>query len=171
MKRYVALLDGGSREETVEVEPIGPGLYEVRIGGEASRVDAYRHDSGTLSLIVDTTSYSVVLDQRGASTRVCVRPNQQFAIEILDERRLRMRRATGKFTLEGKQTLTSSMPGKVVKVLVAVGDEVKEGQGLVVVEAMKMENEMRSPRDGKVVELHVVEGQAVDGGARLVAVE
>jgi biotin carboxyl carrier protein len=171
MKRYVALLDGGRREETVEVEPIGPGLYEVRVGGKTSRVDAYRHDSGTLSLIVDTTSYSVVLDPRGASTRVSVRPNQQFTVEILDERRLRMRRAAGKFTLEGKQTLTSSMPGKVVKVLVAVGDEVKEGQGLVVIEAMKMENELRSPRHGKVVELHVVEGQAVEGNARLVAVE
>jgi biotin carboxyl carrier protein len=171
VRRYVALLDGGKREETVEVAPIGPGLYEVRVGGQASRVDAYRHDSGTLSLIVDTTSYSVVLDQRGPSTRVGVRPNQQFTIEILDERRLRMRRAAGKFTIEGKQTLTASMPGKVVKILVSVGDEVKEGQGLVVIEAMKMENEMRSPRDGKVVELHVAEGQAVERNARLVAVE
>jgi biotin carboxyl carrier protein len=63
------------------------------------------------------------------------------------------------------------MPGKVVKVLVALGDEVKEGQPLVVVEAMKMENEMKSPRDGKVVELHVREGQTVEGNAKLCAVE
>jgi biotin carboxyl carrier protein len=94
-----------------------------------------------------------------------------FPLEILDEKKLRMRRASGRFTVQGKQTLTSPMPGKVVKVLVAVGDEVKEGQGLVVVEAMKMENELRSPKDGKVVELHVKEGQAVEGNARLCAVE
>ncbi len=171
MRRYVALLDGGKREETAEVERIGPGQYQVRIGDKVSQVDAYKHDSGTFSLIVDTASYSVMLDPRGAVVNVRVRPNQQFAIEILDERRLRMRRAAGKFTLEGRQTLTSPMPGKVVKVLVKAGDEVKEGQGLVVIEAMKMENEMKSPKDGKVVEVHVTEGQAVEGNAKLAVVE
>jgi biotin carboxyl carrier protein len=63
------------------------------------------------------------------------------------------------------------MPGKVVKILVAMGDEVKEGQGLMVVEAMKMENEMKSPKAGKIVELHVKEGQTVEGNAKLCAVE
>jgi biotin carboxyl carrier protein len=56
-------------------------------------------------------------------------------------------------------------------VLVKLGDEVKDGQGLVVVEAMKMENEMKSPKDGKVVELLVKEGQAVEGNAKLCAIE
>jgi biotin carboxyl carrier protein len=63
------------------------------------------------------------------------------------------------------------MPGKVVKLLVKAGDEVKEGQGLVVVEAMKMENELRSPKTGRVAELPVVEGAAVEGQAVLVVVE
>jgi biotin carboxyl carrier protein len=63
------------------------------------------------------------------------------------------------------------MPGKVVKVLVKVGDEVKEGQGLVVVEAMKMENELKSPKAGKVVELPAKEGTAVEINAKLVVVE
>ena len=60
------------------------------------------------------------------------------------------------------------MPGKVVKVLVAVGDEVKSGQGVVVVEAMKMENELKSPKDGKVKAVAVKEGQAVEAGQSLV---
>ncbi len=170
MDSYVALLDGGKREETVQVGQVEPGVYEVRIGEVVRRVDAYKHDGGTISLIVDTASYTVTLDQRGTLVNVRTR-DQLFPIEILDERRLRMRRAAGKFTVEGKQTLTAPMPGKVVKVLVAVGDEVVEGQGLVVVEAMKMENEMKSPRDGKVVEIHVREGQAVENGAKLASVE
>jgi len=94
-----------------------------------------------------------------------------YALEIVDERRLRTRRAAGKFTLEGRQTLTAPVPGTVVKVLVKVGDEVAEGQALVVLEAMQMQSEERSPKDGRVVELHVVEGQALERGARLAAVE
>ncbi len=170
MTRYVALLDGGKREETIEVQPDGPGIYRVRVGGQAYRVDAFRHDYGTVSLIVDTESYSVQLDRRETDVKVHIR-GSQYALEILDERRLRMRRAAARFTVSGKQAITAPMPGKVVKVLVRAGDAVREGQGVVVIEAMKMENEMRSPKDGKVVELLVSEGQAVDRGTRLAVVE
>jgi len=167
---YVALLDGGAREQAIQVTRQGPGIYEVRIGDQVHLVDAFQHDYGTLSLIVDTQSTTAMLDQRGARVHVRVR-GSVFPVEILDERRLRMRRAATRFTVRGKQTVTSPMPGRVAKVLVRLGDQVKEGQGLVVVEAMKMENEMRSPRDGKVVELHVQEGQAVEGNAKLCAIE
>ncbi|HLE44224.1 MAG TPA: biotin/lipoyl-containing protein, partial [Methylomirabilota bacterium] len=160
MSTYVALLDGGKREQTVEVTQQGPGIFEVRLGGQVHLVDAYRHDYGTLSLLVDGASYSATLDERGARLHVRV-ADSVYPIEILDEKKLRLRRAVGRSPVEGKRTLTAPMPGKVVKVLVALGDEVKEGQPLVVVEAMKMENEMKSPRDGKVVELHVREGQTV----------
>jgi biotin carboxyl carrier protein len=170
MSAYVALLDGGRREEAVEVTPVGPGAYQVAIGGRIHRVDAFQHDFGTLSLLVDTHSYSVLLDERPGSVRVHLR-DQVYALEILDERRLRMRRAAGRFTLEGRQVVCAPMPGRIVRVLVKPGDAVREGQGLVVVEAMKMENEMRSPKDGKVVEVHVQEGQAVENGAKLAAVE
>jgi biotin carboxyl carrier protein len=170
MSSYVALLEGGRREVSIDVTPQGPGLYEVRIGDRVHIVDAFQHDYGTLSLIVDTQSYTAMIDERGNELRVRVK-DSVFPLEILDEKKLRMRRASARYTVEGKQTITSPMPGKVVKVLVALGDEVKEGQGLVVVEAMKMENEMRSPKSGRVVELLVKEGQAVEGNARLCAVE
>jgi biotin carboxyl carrier protein len=170
MTKYVALLDGGRREETIEVQPDGPGVYEVRLGGQTYRVDAFRHDYGTVSLLVDTESYSVQLDQGDTTVKVWIR-GDAYPLEILDERRLRMRRAAGKFTAHGKQVVASPMPGKVVKVLAKLGDEVREGQGLVVVEAMKMENELRSPKSGKLVQLSAVEGQAVEGGAALAVVE
>jgi len=170
MSTYVALLDGGKREQAIEVEQEAPGIYQVRVGDAVHRVDAFRHDYGTISLLVDAQSYSVQLDQREALVKVHIR-GSSYPLEILDERRLRMRRAAGKFTVTGKQVLSAPMPGKVVKVLVKPGDAVREGQGLLVIEAMKMENELRSPKDGKVVELHASEGQAVEGGAKLATVE
>jgi biotin carboxyl carrier protein len=167
---YVALLDGGRREEAVEVRRAGPGRYEVKLRGKVHVVDAFRHDYGTLSLVVDTASYSAMLDWRDTKVNVRLR-HSIIPLELLDEKKLRLRRAAGRFTVEGRQVVSSPMPGKVVKVLVKVGDVVRRGQALVVVEAMKMENELRSPKDGKVVELHASEGQAVEGNAKLCAVE
>lgn len=170
MSGYVALLDGGSREEPVEVRQVGPRQYEVRLRGKVHLVDAFRHDHGTLSLVVDTASYSARLDWRGTKVNVRLR-HAVVPLELLDERRLRLRRAAGRLRVGGRQGVAAPLPGKVLKVLCAVGDDVKAGQPLVVLEAMEMENEMRSPKDGKVVALDVQVGQAVEGNARLCAVE
>jgi biotin carboxyl carrier protein len=170
MSTYVALLQGGRREERVEVHRLAPGLYEVSLLGQAHRVDAFRHDHGTLSILVDTESYSVQIDERGTGAKVHLR-DSVFALEILDERRLRMRRAAGKFTVEGRQALASRLPARVVRLLRAAGDEVREGEGVLVVELMGMENEIRSPKAGRVVEVFASEGQEVEGGATLATVE
>jgi biotin carboxyl carrier protein len=170
VSRYVALLDGGKREVVLEVEDDGPGCYQVRLGDRVHRVDAFRHDHGTLSLIVDTASYTATFDERGAQVRVRVR-DSVFPLEILPEQRLRMRRALGTLTVEGRQVVTAPLPGRVQKVLVARGDAVKQGQPLLVFEALRMENELRSPRDGTVAEVEVQAGQDVARGARLLAVE
>ena len=170
MTTYLALLDGGRREEPGEVRGAGPGLYQVRLRGRVHRVDAWRHDHGSISLVVDAASHSAMLDERG--TKVNVRLHHAvFPLEILDERRLRMRRAAARLGGEGRQAVASPLPGKVVRVLVRVGDEVRAGQALAVVLALNMENEMRSPKDGKVVEVLAREGEAVAGGALLCAVE
>ncbi len=103
-RSYVALLEGGG-ERTVEVRPLPePGVFEVRLDGQVHRVDAYRHDYGTLSLLVDGTSYSATLDERGARVHVRL-DGSAFPIEILDEKRLRLRRAAGRFTVEGNAKL------------------------------------------------------------------
>ncbi len=170
MSTYVALLDGGSREEAVEVKRLGPGQYEVRLRGKVHRVDAFRHDYGTLSLLIDAQSHSVMLDWRDAKVNVRLR-HAVVPLEILDERKLRMRRAAGKFTVEGRQAIAAPMPGTVAKVLVRAGDEVRAGQPLVVFEAMKMENELKSPKDGKVVEVLAREGETVDAQTKLCTIE
>ena len=167
---YVALLDGGKREETIRVERLGAGIYEVTVRGVTHRVDAFHHDYGTISLLVDTQSYSVQLDERGNGMRVHLR-DSVFPLEILDERRLRMRRSPGKLTADGRIALSSRLPGKVVGVLRGPGEAVREGEGVVVVEALGMQNEIPSPKDGKVVEIAVGVGQVVEGGATLATVE
>jgi biotin carboxyl carrier protein len=167
---YVALLDGGKRQERLDVRQIGPGRYEVKLAGRTHQVDAFQHDLGTVSLLVDTESYSVQLDQRPTSMRVQVR-GEVHPLEILDERRLRTLRARARSPVAGRQELTARLPGRVLKVLARAGEVVREGQGLVVVEALGMENVVNSPKDGTLVELRVAEGQTVEGGVVLAAVE
>jgi biotin carboxyl carrier protein len=167
---YVALLDGGRREEPLRVERVAPGVYEVTVRGKTHRVDAFHHDHGTVSILVDAESHSVQLDERGNGVRVHLR-DSIFPIEILDERRLRMRRSPGKLTAEGRLTLSSRLPGRIVGVLKGPGETVREGEGVLRVESMGMENEVRSPKDGKVVEINVGIGQRVEGGAPLATVD
>jgi biotin carboxyl carrier protein len=166
---YVALLDGGAREVAVEVVPEGPGRFTVRLGGAVHRVDAFQHDHGTLSLLVDTASYTATLDRKDAQVKVRVR-GSVFPLEVLDERRLRLRRAQGAFTVEGRQTVTAPVAGRVVRVLCRAGERVRAGQPLLVFLAMQVESELRAPRDGTVVELLVEAGQAVEVNARLCVV-
>jgi len=165
--RYTAIVDG--EEKLVEVIPRENG-YQVAIGERSLEVDAVHLQGSALSLIVGTRSFRCDLEP-GKDGKIAVLVNDGvYPLEILDERKLRLRRATGKFSIEGPQRIDAPMPGKVTRVFVKVGDEVQEGQGLVVVEAMKMENELKSPKAGKVVELHAVEGAAVESGAKLVVV-
>jgi biotin carboxyl carrier protein len=173
--RYHAIVSG--TERLVEVTQRGQ-TYRVAIregtgAGATSRdleVDAVHLAGHAMSLIVDGRSVRCHVEP-GKDGRVTVLVGDEpHELEILDERRLRLRRASGKFSLEGPQRVESPMPGKVVRVLVKQGDHVEEGQGLVVVEAMKMENELKSPKAGVVAELHAQEGQAVEAGAKLAVV-
>lgn len=165
--RYHAIVSG--EERLVEITPRGEG-YRVVIGDRVLDVDAAHLQGHAVSLIAGTRSYRCDIEP-GKDGKLAVLVNETVhSLELLDERRLRLRRAGGKFSAEGPQRVDAPMPGKVVRVLVKVGDEVQEGQGLVVVEAMKMENELKSPKAGKITELHAVEGAAVESGAKLLVV-
>jgi biotin carboxyl carrier protein len=168
--RYFAKLQGQKEAMPVDIEPAGENRFKLTHNGRTFLVDALTLDHGAVSMLVDGTSYSVEFDEAGDEVQVMVR-GQLSRIDVADERRLRLRAGTAGFSVEGKQVIVAPMPGKVVKVLVKLGDEVKEGQGLVVVEAMKMENELKSPKAGKVVELPAKEGTAVEINAKLVVVE
>jgi biotin carboxyl carrier protein len=173
--RYHAIL--GGLERLVEVTRRGP-VYRVAIHEGTSQggsprlleVDAVHLAGEAMSLLVDGRSVRCEVEP-GKDGKVAVLVGDEVQqLEILDERRLRLRRASGKFSLEGPQRVDSPMHGKVVRVLARQGDRVLEGQALVVVEAMKMENELKSPKAGVVAELHAQEGQAVEAGAKLAVV-
>ena len=154
----------------VELESLGGGRYAVTLEGRTFEVESLVLPNGAVSMIVEGKSFSVEFDEKGDEVSVLLR-GQLTRFDVADERKLRMREATAGFTVEGKQTVTAPMPGKIVKIFVKVGDAVTEGQGLVVVEAMKMENELKSPKAGKVTEIITKEGATVENGAPLVVVE
>lgn len=158
------------RATPVEVESLGNGLYAVTLDGHRYELDSLVLPHGAMSMIVEDHSYNVDFDGKGDEVAVLVR-GEVVRFDIADERRIRLRAAAATFQAEGKQTVSAPMPGKIVKVFVKVGDLVQEGQGLVVVEAMKMENELKAPKAGKVTEVHAKEGTAVENGAKLIVVE
>lgn len=151
-------------ELTVEREE---GRYIVHVDGVRHVVDAHKLEGDFYSLLTAGRSYEVSVEARGDAYEV-----RHGAAEVLVRltdpgRRARDRAASG----EGSGEVVTLMPGKVVRVLVAEGDAVEAGQGVAVIEAMKMENEITSVKAGRVTKLLVEPGQSVEGGAVLLVVE
>jgi biotin carboxyl carrier protein len=156
---------------------------EVHISGRARTVELERDASGWRATIDDQSSSADVVEiapntlsvlLAGQSHEVCVTPSangklklqtgaQEFSAEVLDPRAWSGRRHSS-VEAEGRQQIIAPMPGKVVRVLIKAGDAVEAGQGLLVVEAMKMQNEIRSPKSGTVERVLASEGQAVNAG-------
>jgi acetyl/propionyl-CoA carboxylase alpha subunit len=143
--RWTCLLEG--REVEVDAVLARPDVLSLRLGNLAYEVKCERV-AGEMYLWVDST---------------------RFAAEVRDPRSLRGRvRAVDD---HGPKRLTAPMPGKIVRVLVAQGDEVEAGVGVLVVEAMKMQNEIKSPKKGTIQKILVSEGAAVNAGDVLAIVE
>ena len=156
----------------VAVTRAGDG-FAVTVDGRTRQVDAARIDAHTLSLRVDTVwskEVSIAADPVGGQLGVHVGATP-VAVTLNGRRRWR-RKDEGPGTASGgPQRLVAPMPGKVVRVLVKSGDAVTARQPVVVVEAMKMENELRASRVGTVAEIHVREGMSVDAGALLLVIQ
>jgi biotin carboxyl carrier protein len=169
-KRYVTRVRGARESVPVDIEDLGDGKYALRKGGVTHTVDARVLDHGAVSLLVDGRSYDVELDESGDEVQVLV-GFELLTVDVADERSIRLRAGAAGFSVSGKVVITAPMPGKLVRVLVAPGDAVTEGQGLMVVEAMKMENELKSPKTGTVIEVFAKEGSALEANAKLLSVE
>jgi len=143
------------------------GSYVVTLDGTEHIVDARKLEADFYSILYEGKSYEVSVESAGP--RYIVRHGAaEQVVELADASR------GGRDDLRkrgGPETIDSVMPGKVVRVLVAPGDEVRAGQGVVVVEAMKMENEISAPRAGRVKSVEVSPGQNVETGARLVVLD
>jgi len=168
--RYLATLVGHTEQVPVEVEDLGQGRLVLTMHDKRHEVDALPLAHGAVSLLVDAHVYDVEFDDVGEEVSVLVR-GDVFRVDVADERSLRLRAGAAPLKVEGRVVLTAPMPGKVVRVLVKQGESVQEGQGLVVVEAMKMENELKSPKAGTVTEVWAKEGSPVEANAKLLTVE
>lgn len=156
--------------KTVGLAERSDSQYEITLDGETVLVDAVKSGRSTIySIIENGKQFEVVIDEQGANGFDVLVGGQLFHLQALDERS-KLLTATVKSVATGPQRIDSEMPGKVVKISATVGAEVAEGQGVLILEAMKMENEIKSPVEGIVTEIAVVEGQTVESGALLFVV-
>lgn len=138
---------GSSEEKTAHMIQVEPGLFSVIAGGRSYEA---RAEAG------DDCSWITIQGHR-------------FRVAITDPRRWSPKRATTHG--HDRENILAPMSGKIVRVLGATGDAVESGQGIVVVEAMKMQNEMKAHRSGRIVALPVREGETVSAGAILATIE
>jgi len=148
------------------------GTRRFRIGSQSAEAQCEEITPGVYSLLIDGRPFEAYISKRPgdatglATPYVVVVGLRRYLVELRDPRR--WRRAGASFEAEGPQEIAAPMPGKIVKVLVAEGEEVQRDQGLLVIEAMKMQNELRAPRAGRVERVYAAEGSGVETGARLV---
>ncbi len=160
----------GDQNYTVEIEEIGKSLYRVSVDGNEILVDGKKTGRSNYSLIINHRSFEVDVDITETEYRVLV-DGRNYHIDLVDERRMRVGGFQSGIQLQGRQNISVPMAGKVIAVLVNEVDQIEKGQGLVIVEAMKMENEVRSPIQAEVKEVKVKAGQAVESGELLLVVE
>ena len=167
---YVAIVNGEERQ--VEIVEVGPERYRFTLDGRTIDVDARAINDNTMSIVLDDHAYNIESERVADGSQNLLLRGEVVSVDVLDLRKSRLRKVQeGAAGDGGPAPITSPMPGKVVAVLVKDGQEVAEGQGLIVVEAMKMENELRAPRAGVVRDLKAKEGAAVEGGAALCVIE
>ena len=161
----------GEEQQAVTVSGGDQGNYTVSVGDETLEINAVALGGSEYHLMHEGRSLNLLL-QGDVPDMVVHLEDDQVPIHMLDERTAARMAATGGAGAAGATgAIQAPMPGKVVKTLVKEGDEVTAGQGIIVVEAMKMENELRAPADGTVKSVLVNEGQNVDAGQDLVIIE
>jgi len=161
------IFDATVADRTVRVEVRGrDGRYTVALDGAPMEVDLVEAGRPFASLLVGGESHEVGIEKRPEGYIVLF-PRDAVTVTLVEAAR---GASPASHRSDGPARLTAPMPGRVVRVLETPGTDVAAGQGLVVIEAMKMENELRSPRAGRVQEVAVREGQAVEAGALLAVV-
>ena len=164
-------------------------IYEITIESKTYRVELVRHGSGwsckldgkdfpfdfvslqngLLSVLVEGKSYEVRQEIAASETSIVV-GQERFKTIVRDPRSLRSRRRDADGD-QGPKKIVAPMPGKVVRIVAPQGAEVEAGQAVLVIEAMKMQNELKAPKKGKVKRITVSEGAAVEAGQTLAEVE
>jgi len=145
------------------------GSWHCRVDDSEIKIDAVLTQPDVLSTLIEGKVYEIRRERIENGSRIWV-GDQPYSAEVRDPRSLRGRKSRTDLE-KGARHLVAPMPGKVVRFLVGVNSLVEAGQGVVVVEAMKMQNEIKSPKKGSVLKLTVAEGAAVNAGDVLAIVE
>lgn len=139
----------------------------IRIDGEvtapAEDAQIVETEAGVYSILIDGASYEARVESGAVTVN-----GRRFTFEIEDPRA--WKRGGDAAGTSGRASIVAPMPGKIVRLLAKAGDEVEAGQGIIVVEAMKMQNEMKAPRAGRVAAIEVKEGDSVAAGAVLAVI-
>jgi biotin carboxyl carrier protein len=165
---YNVTIDGTVFRLNLDLER-GAGRWRCLVDGREVQVDAVLAQPDVLSVLIEGRAYQIRRERLASDSRIWV-GDRSYAAEVSDPRSLRNRKARAD-PGKGPRPLVAPMPGKVVRFLVGENSPVEAGQGVVVVEAMKMQNEIKSPKKGTVLKLAVAEGAAVNAGDVLAIVE
>lgn len=172
MKKFVAVYQ--KEEVSFAIEEVSGGGLRIVSGNKEWLLDVNRAGEHHYSVLHENQSYDLRFFH--AKEKIdAMWSGEHLAFTLCDEKSLRQKSVAsggrGGSTIAGPVAVEAMMPGKIASVKVKKGDPVAAGQGVVILEAMKMENELVSPKDGKVTEVKVQEGQSVESGAVLVIVE
>jgi biotin carboxyl carrier protein len=167
---YLATVEG--EEYRMEVQPVGGDLYKVIINGDKEvLLDVRRHGCCIYSVLNGGESYEVDVDDGPKGGYSVLVKGEHFHIDIMDEMQKKLLSIVGEGAGAASGEVSTAMPGQVVKVLVKEGQQVKQGEPLVILEAMKMENEFKATVDGIVKTVKVKEGDTVEANFVLVELE
>ncbi len=167
--KYYAIPEGYDKESVVQIKCVGSSAFILSVDGKDIEVDFQRTGHNLYSIIIDNKSYEIDIHNHRESYDVLVN-GDYFKIDILDELKKVLRDRVSK-SLQGRQVISSQMPGIVTQVMVEEGQEVEEGQPLLILVAMKMENQIKAPKSGVVQNIYIEANQTVAIGDKLVVIE
>ncbi|MDX1616602.1 MAG: biotin/lipoyl-containing protein [Candidatus Promineifilaceae bacterium] len=155
--KYMSTVNG--REYVIQIDEAG----QITVDGEAYAVDfEVLSEGGILSLLINNHSLEAIVEERDDHWEVLIH-GELYSVSVQDERAYRLAKARGATTLvTGEVSIKSPMPGTIISVVVEPGQEVSKGDKIVILESMKMENELRAPRDGVVKAINVKAGANVE---------
>jgi len=158
----------GEKSYRVELARVSDS-WRCRLDGREVEIDFAATQAGVLSILMEGKSYEARQDASGGETSVVI-GQQRFSAAVRDPRSLRSRTRADSAG-HGVKKITAPMPGKVVRILCPAGTEVEAGESVLVIEAMKMQNELKAPKKGTIRRLMATEGAAVEAGQALAEIE
>jgi biotin carboxyl carrier protein len=166
--KFVALV----RNKQIDVEIIKEhNRYRLTIGNKSFSVDAFRPASQQLSMLIDGKSYEAGLEKKNGNSFVIYLFNDTIELSLIDAKKFHAADNVERAGSSGPLKIQAPMPGKIVKVTVQEKSTVKEGDSLLIMEAMKMQNELKAPKSGRISRIHVKEGEPVSSSQILMILE